>query len=155
MSVDFTAILGRQVGSAPEPKPLPSGTYRGTIKELPKSRIVKTKEGEKGILAFQIALNEAGDDVDSDLLAESGGLLRNDGEAKTVRAEFWLEEPSMYLLDRFMAGLGFGPESGKAYQEAFEEVPGMSVEVLLETRSYQTKSGEQRTTTEVKRIHAA
>lgn len=153
-NVDFTAILGKQVGTAPEPKPLPSGTYMGVVEGLPTSRIVNTKEGPKGVLTVTVGITEAMDDVDEGSLAEAGGLLRNDGNRKTIRADFWLDEGSLFRLDQFLAGFGWTADSGKTYQDALEELPGKEVTVALESREYQTKSGETRTATDVKRIHA-
>ena len=151
--IDFSAILGRQVGTAPEPKPLPAGTYIGVIDGLPKARAQNTKEGPKGILTVTFKLIEAMDNVDENELAEAGGLRRQDGEAKTMKLDFWLEDNSLFILDRFMASFGFNAESGKTFVEAFEELPGKEVVLEIERRSY-TKDGETRTISDIKRAVA-
>lgn len=153
-SIDFTAILGKQVGTAPEPKPLPSGTYVGVIKGVPKGRLVKTKEGEKPILTVTIGVTEAMEDVDQEALSESGGLLRNDGEAKQVRADFWLDENSLYRLDQFLATFGYNADSGRPYTEVLEELPGREVTVAVVTEDYTNNRGETRTATNVSKIFA-
>ena len=72
MAINFSEILSKQVGSAPEPKPLPQGTYSGVITKRPDPVTIKTKEGEKGQLYFTIRLTEAQEDVDQDALLEAG-----------------------------------------------------------------------------------
>jgi len=153
--IDYSEILGKQVGSAPEPKPLPEGTYTGVISGLPKPRTISTKEGEKGLISFKIAITEAMTDVDEDLLAESGGLRRNDGQPRQVTKDFWLDEASMYQLDRFLATLGYGAETnpGKSYTDIFEELDGKEVTFEIANRTY-TQNGEEKTVADVKRIFA-
>lgn len=152
--VNFSAILGKTVGTAPEPKPLPEGTYTGIISSLPQSRGQKTKDGMKGILSIQVSLTEAMDDVDQTALQECGGLLRPDGDAKTVRSDFWLTEDALYILDRFLAGFGFSEEAGKSYAEALEELPGKEVTLSIALREYTPPGGEARQVNDVKRIFA-
>lgn len=152
--IDYSAILGLQVGSAPEPKPLPAGTYHGTIAGLPVPRTVETKEGAKVVLTVPIQLSEPGEDVDQDELTEAGGLNGNDGQGKRVRQEFWLDDSSRYQFDRFLAGLGHNAESGVTYQEILEDLPGQAVTVLLSLDDYKAKSGEDRKINNVKRCYA-
>jgi hypothetical protein len=155
MAINFTEILAKTVGSAPEPKPLPSGSYTGTINGVPTCRAVTTKEGDKAVATFTIAITEAMDDVDETELTEAGGLRRNDGEPKSLRADFWLDESSLYKLDQFLAGFGFASDSGKSYQDVFEELAGRDVELAVELDEYTTKKGDQRRVNNIKRIHAA
>jgi hypothetical protein len=150
MSIDFSAILGKQVGNAPEPKPLPSGTYTAIISELPKPVERKTKEGPKGVVSVHFAIQEAMDDVDQDLLAEAGGLRKSDGTAKTMKMDFWLTENSLFILDRFMASAGFDKESGKTYTEAFEDLVNREVTLAVEQRSYTNQGGQEVIVADVK-----
>lgn len=149
MSIDFSAILGKQVGTAPEPKPLPAGTYTAIISELPKPGERKTQEGPKGIVTVTFALQEAMDDVDQDELASAGGLLRSDGAAKTLKMDFWLTENSLFLLDRFLASAGFNKDSGKTYTEAFEDLLNREVTLSVEQRTFESR-GQNVTVAEVK-----
>lgn len=151
---DFSSILNLQVGSAPEPKAIPEGTYYGVIAKLPEIRKVTTKEGDKPVCSVTFALNEPGEDVDTDALSEAGGLMRQDGEPKTVRRDFWLDEESRYQFDRFLAGFGFTADSGKSYLDVFAELPGMNVQCYIEQRTYEAKGGGSRTVNEVKTAFA-
>lgn len=149
--VDFTEILSKQVGSAPAPKPLPPGTYIGVVEGLPQVRPVTMKDGTtKGVLGVQVALTEPGDDVDEDALQEAGGLVRDSGSRRTVRADFWLDEDSLWQLDRFLGGFGL---EDMTYTDAFQELAGKSVVVVMEQRTYESK-GQMRTVTEAKRVFA-
>lgn len=134
--MDFTGILGQEVGSAPQPTPVPVGTYIGQIDGLPKTRAVTRKDGSTvGILTVSIGLTEPGEDVSAEELEEAGGLIRN-GKPRTVRADFWqdteAEKGWSWQLDSFLAGFGFTDGS---YAQAFEELPGRQVTVLIKHRT--------------------
>lgn len=148
--VDFSDILNQQVGSAPEPKPLPEGTYYGTIAGIPTTRLAKTKEGEKPLIVVKVALTEAGEDVDSDALAEAGGLMRGDGEPKIIQKEFWLDESSRYQYDRLFSGFGI---EGVSYADGNQQLPGRDAMVFVKQRTYEA-GGETRTVNDVARIAA-
>lgn len=154
--IDFTEILSQQVGSAPEPKPLPRGSYLGTITEIPTARKIDTKEGPRGVITVTLGLSEALEDVDPDELTEAGGLRLSNGKFKTVRYDFW-KEPDVpgwsFQLDRFLAAMGHPTGSG-SYADVFEQLPGRDVTISLETRSYQTKNGDTRTANDVKTVQA-
>ena len=149
--VEFKEILSQQVGSAPTPQPIPEGTYYGQVDGLPTLRLAKTKEGDKPIVVFKFALTEAGDDVDEAALADVGGLLRGDGEPKRVVREFWVDESSRYRLDQFLEGFGFKDMS---YEEAFQQMPGMDVQLFVTLEEYTTKTGEARSINNVQRAFA-
>lgn len=149
--IDFTDILNKQIGSAPVPQPLPSGTYSGVISGVPTFRQVNTKEGEKVVASVTVSIIEAGEDVDPDDLEAVGGLRRGDGEAKTIRAEFWLDDNSRYQFERFLAAMGLQG----TYAEALPQLPGKEVTALVERREYTTNSGETRVVNDVKRLYAA
>lgn len=152
--VDFSAILGASVGSAPQPKPLPEGTYSGVIDGVPKTQARNTKEGQKGVVTITIALQEAADDVDAEALAESGGLIRNDGRPRMVSTDFWLTEDAMYRFDNFLQGFGYNADSGKSYQEAMEELDGREVTLSVKQREYQRKDGSTAIAVDIDRCFA-
>lgn len=156
--VDFSAILDKTAGLAEAPSPPPPGTYFGTIVGVPTTRTAKTKDGEKGLISFQFALTEAGEDVDAEELEKTGGLRMKSGEAKKMRFDFWLGDDNMWILDRFVEGFGFerDPETGfggKSYKDMFEEIVGRDVTMTLESRSYEV-GGQSRTTVDIKRVFA-
>lgn len=135
--VSFEDLLNQNVGSAPQPKPVPVGTYLGKIDGLPKIRPVNRKDGTiVGIVTINIALEEAGEDVDSDELEEAGGLVRN-GKARTVRSDFWQDTDSggqgwSWQLDAFLAGFGL---ENMSYTAAFQELVGRDVTVSIKHRA--------------------
>ncbi len=148
--IDFSEILKKQVGSAPQPKAIPEGTYFGEIVGLPAMREVQTKEGNKPILTITVALNEAGDDVDEDSLAEAGGLLNGGGEPKRVKMDFWLTDDSLWRYDQFLASMGI---ENKSYEEAAEDLPGRAVTTFITLNEYE-KNGVTRSINNVQRCHA-
>lgn len=153
MKVDFSEILNKEVGSAPQPKPVPAGTYIGTIDGLPKIVERNTKNGTKGILQVVVGLSEAGEDVDETELTECGGLVLDGGGRKKVRAEFWLEEDSMWQLDNFLATFGWVAGAGQSYQAALEELPGKEVKIGVIVDSFES-NGVTKTNNKVKGIYS-
>lgn len=156
--VDFSKILEAQSGSAAEPKKLPQGTYFGTLAAVPTTRVVKTKEGERGLLRFKFDLNDAGDDVDPDELGEAGGLRTPSGTAVSVYAEFWLDTDGgpTYGMDQFLRTFqveGFG--EGKSYSDVFKEIVGREVVIALTKETQTGRDGQTFVKNEVKRAHAA
>lgn len=149
MKTDFSALLDKEVGSAPKPKPVPRGTYDGTIAALPKIVERNTKAGVKGILQIPIALNSAGPDVDETELEESGGLTLDSGVAKRVTKEFWLDDDSMWQVDQFLEGFGFVVGGGVSYSEALEQLVNRSVTASVDQREY-----NGRFLNDVKQVHA-
>lgn len=152
--INFAAILDQQVGSAPEPRPLPQGTYIGTISELPKAQSRQTKEGPTGVVTVTIALTEPTDDVDADDLEAAGGIRLGNGEPKKLRIDYWKDRNAetgwSYQLDNFLKGLGLEG----SYAEALEAAIGREVMVVVEKRDYQAKDGQTRTVNDVKRVYA-
>lgn len=148
--IDFNDILSQKVGSADRPKPLPEGTYFGIVASLPKARLVKTKEGEKPVITVTFGLQEAGEDVDADELAQAGGLLLNDGSPKKVSLDFWVDDESRYRLDDFIVSFGI---EDKAYDEAFEELVDKEVQLFVKLDTYQSQ-GQDRTVNRVQRAFA-
>lgn len=153
-AIDFSAILGKTVGTAPEPKPIPGGTYAGQIEGIPQMRAAQTKEGPKALASITVALIEPMDDVDAAELAEAGGLIKPSGDRKTMTKDFFLSEESLWVLDQFLASFGFNKDSGKSYAEAFEELPGKDV-ICAVTQVQRVPKGatEPRTFNELNRVY--
>lgn len=154
--IDFTAILGKQVGSAPEPKPLPEGTYTGTISSVPVTRTVHNKKENRDspVLTLTIDMGDALDDVDVEELTAAGGLRRNDGEPKKMKYDFFLDESSMYQYDRFLETFGYSEAEAKTYEEANLELVGREVTMAVVQRTYKDRSGATRVANDIQRIFA-
>lgn len=152
-TIDFAALLGKQVGTAPEPKALPAGTYTGQIAEQPTTREVTTKEGAKGVLVIKYAITGFGEDVSEEEVADAGGLLRGNGDPRTLTSEFWLDEDSLWRLDQFLAGFGFSEDSGQTYAEVLDGLAGQGVTLLVTQEEY-TRKGATKATT-VNRVERA
>lgn len=156
--VDFASILGKTAGTAEAPKPLPSGTYFGSVSGRGVPVTKKTKEGEKGVVRFTFALGEAGEDVDADELENAGGLRKKDGSAKTVVREYWLTPDAMFIFDQFLEGFGYERDGdggfGKTYDEIIQEIEGRDVTLSLELNEFDRKDGTKGVNNEVKRVFA-
>lgn len=155
--VDLSAILSKQVGSAPEPKAIPAGTYEGSIAAEPGQREFTAKDGTKWIIiGFKLNLLEAMDDVPADELEASGGLRRSDGSARTAVHEVWIrpdQDESFYGLDVLLKSFGYGLDSGKSYVEVFEELVDKECVISVEHESYTDRAGNDRTKAIVKRVY--
>lgn len=151
--IDYTELLRLQVGTAPVPKPVPEGLYYGQIDGVPKVVSRKTKNGDVGVAQIKANLFEAGDDVDQDALAESGGLVSENNQRRSVIKEFWLVPDQLYQLDAFLAGFGFTAESGQSYLDAFNALAGQAVAVTVTVREYD-QNGSTRVVNDVKKMIA-
>lgn len=149
--VDFSEILGLQVGSAPKPQPLPEGTYFAEIVGEPVLRTVQTKEGAKPTLAFKFAITEPGPDVDTEELEAAGGITSASGEPKIVTREFWLTDDSRYRLDEFVQTYGITEGTLK---EAFEQMVGRQTTLFIALETYERKGGGEGRSNRVQRSFA-
>lgn len=91
---NFSSVLDKPSSAIQKPKPFPVGSYIATVQGPPKidkSTKKQTEYSEYTLKPFQTL-----DDVDSDALAEFGGLGQ-----KTMRATFYHTEDAIYRLKDF------------------------------------------------------
>lgn len=109
---NFSNILDREFEKAERPKPLPVGTYLTIIEGLP--RYDKSSKKQTDFVEFTHRFVAAGDDVDTDELAEVGGLTLKDGTPRTIKNTYYLTEDAAWRLDKFLEDLGYDLEEAKA-----------------------------------------
>lgn len=97
MTTDFRQILGTKGSAIEKPKPLPAGTYFGTVSlwETTESSQKKTP-GVK--ISFQLTSADA--DVDQDQLNGAGGAAAV--SKRKLSTTYWLTDDSMYRLKEFV-----------------------------------------------------
>lgn len=95
---NFSDILNRDIGSSDKPKPLPAGVWTFMTSGLPAE---KTVRGNR-ILEFQCKPLAPKEGVDEDALDEFGDIGK-----RTIRLGFFLNEDSIWRLEKFMTHLGF------------------------------------------------
>lgn len=92
--VDFNSILDTPVEEIVAKPPVPVGSYKARIKSL--EPITSSQKKTPGV-RFQLALFEALEDVDQDLLKESGGL-----KDRELKHELWVTPDSASMLKDFL-----------------------------------------------------
>jgi len=103
---DFGALLSKPAGQIERPKPLPVGTYYGTIGGhlFDESRQKKTP-----FVRFTVNLTEPGEEVARDYAEQ---LAEVDFTKKKLNSDFYLTEDSMYRLRDFLVSLGIDDANG-------------------------------------------
>lgn len=138
---DFKQLLSRPLNTVEKPKPLPSGTYFGTVGafQLGESRDKKTPYVE-----FQITLQEAGPDVDAESLATAVGTPPDfSKKKKNLRSTFYLTEDSLYRLKEFLSGLGVEDGNGtRSFNEMLPETTGRPIMFEITQRQNKDKPDE-------------
>lgn len=135
--VDMSSILDKRIEDIEAPKPVPVGTYLGTILSVPEdATFEKTDEktGEKvkvPACRVKVGLREM-KEGDEEALAAAGGLSRRDGKPKEVQMTYYLEEDNLHKLKKLGETCGIkSPTLGGI----FEELPGSEVLVSIGLRA--------------------
>lgn len=110
MTTNLSAILNREIGSSDKPKPLPAGIWSFMTQGLPTMKTVKGNN----ILEFQCKPLAPKGEVDEDALDEYGEVGK-----RTIRLGFFLNEDSIWRLEKFMTHLGF--DEGMNLERAVSE----------------------------------
>lgn len=106
LPASFEEILSRPSEDAERPKPIPQGTYRFIIKEVPR-RGVAPKTGN-GFLEFTCYPTAAGDGVQKEALDEAGGL-----KDKRVRYTLWVTDAAEWRITKFLDDCGIPSRDSK------------------------------------------
>jgi len=97
LSVD--EILSMSTEDIKAQPPVPRGYYRATIGQVTSS---KSREKKTPFVQYKLTLNEAGDDVDVDELAEIG-----DWTGRSINSDqFWITPAAAHRLARFLKAAG-------------------------------------------------
>lgn len=130
----FSSILDESPEEVLRPKPLPVGTYlcrvSGPVK-YDKSQKKGTEFSE-----FTLIPIDALDDVDSDELAEAGGI-----DGKTLRNTFYHTEDAIYRLDEFHEHCGIDLSDGNSRRARNDEV--INAEVLAVVKHTPSDDGSR------------
>lgn len=94
----MSSVLDRKIGDYERPKSLPVGEY---ITVVQAHEFGKSSKKQTDFVRFTLKPLEALESVDTDALAEIGGL----GE-KTIRATYYLTENAGYRLKEFLEHCG-------------------------------------------------
>ena len=113
----FSDILDRPATDFERPKPLPQGTYVMMVKGLP--RFDKSSKKQTPFVEFTCDVIAAGEDVDTDALAEMGGIA-----GKQMRATFYTTEEATYRLREFLTHLGLDEGEYGSLRQMIEDAPG-------------------------------
>lgn len=141
--VDFTSILGKKAADVEKPKPRPPGTYLAAINGMAKQREVKTKDGDRAVLAFSCKLLAPREDVDQERFAEA--TAKGDVSSwPAMDTDIFIDgEQGEWQLRRFLVDtLGIEP-GDKSLGEMVAESPGRQLLVTVVNEPYQDKNTGQ------------
>lgn len=118
--VDFRDIMNKKVDDMEDSFLLPPGQYRGLVIGKPEP-FQSSQKGTPGI-RFTIEVHE-NLTADEDMLANAGGLRNKKGDARKVRAEYYLTNESEPIF-KSMSESFFGKGAGLTVGELCEQIPG-------------------------------
>lgn len=127
MSADFRTLLSKSTDTIERPKPLPQGTYYGTIS---RHEFGESSNKRTPYVRFHLQLTGPSDDIDPDMME---GI---DCTKKTLRRDFYLTEDALYRLKDFMESLGI-ETAGRSLGEVIPETTGMPVMISVTQRNSQ------------------
>jgi hypothetical protein len=130
MSSDFRTLLQKPMDEIERPKPLPAGTYYGTIAG---HKFDESSQKRTPFVRFTIKLQSAGDDVDAEEVASV------DWTKKEVRKDFYLTDDALYRLKGFLESVGVEVE-GRALGEAIPD--STNAQVIVEVTQRNSADGK-------------
>lgn len=129
----FESILDTPATEVERPKPLPAGTYSTVLRGLPEYG--ESSQKKTPFVRFTHAIQAAGDDVDTDELAEIGGTAD-----KTIRNTFYTTPDALFRLTDFLEHCGIDAE-GKTVRQMIDETPNAAVDITVGHRA--SEDGQQ------------
>lgn len=131
---NFAALLNVKADTVEKPKPLPQGTYLGTITghEFDESQKKKTP-----FVRFHIQPVSPEPDVDEELFTEFGGQAKL--ASKKQRTDFYLTEDSMFRLTDFLKDVCKLDADGRTLAELIPETTGVQIKFNI---SHSINNGE-------------
>ena len=124
---NLSAILDSPYEEPTPPVPIPTGTYSTIVVGLP--RYDKSSQKQTPFVEFQHKVLEAGDDGDSEALAEARGDKAL--TEVTLKNTFYLTEDAKWRLDQFLKDLGFEVDGATSRRELIEQCAGKAVGVFV------------------------
>jgi hypothetical protein len=149
---NFMEVLNKRVDEVEKPKPRPVGSYVASIAGLPKTKDVKTKDGDREVLSFSCKLLMAREDVDQEQLADHGDISAWPPMSK----DFWDGPEALWQITQFLTKVLVIDDDGgsKTVSELVAESPGKQFIVTLGHRPYVDKQGEPAIQTEIAGVAA-
>lgn len=129
MAVDFKTLLSKPMDTVEKPKPLPAGTYNGSVQ---KYEFMESKEKKTPYARMHMSVHSAGADVDPDSLA---GV---DLSKKTLRKDFYLTDDAAYRLKDFIESCGV-QTAGRTIGETIPEL--LNAQVLIDVTQRPSEDG--------------
>lgn len=129
----FESILDTPATEVERPKPLPAGTYSTIIKGLPEHG--ESSQKKTPFVRFIHTIVAAGEDVDTDELADIGGIAD-----KSIRNTFYTTPDALFRLTDFLDHCGIDAE-GKTIRQMIDETPNAAVDILIGHRA--SEDGQQ------------
>lgn len=136
--INFRDLLAKPADNIKKPKPLPTGTYRGIIKQ--KSFDVSKNKGTPFVrLLLQPSMAES--DVSPEDLMEADGTTPINITAKTLRFDMYLSEDAQYRVLDLARGLSI-PTEGRSLGEIIDDLPNHNVLISVTQQMANDGSGE-------------
>lgn len=130
---DFSDLLDRPAGTAERPKPLPAGSYTCIVAEQ-RFGTARNQEQTPQCVYSLVPLSP-GEDVDADALEAVRGW-----DKRKRRAEFFLDEDSLWRLDDFLEKCGVNV-NGRSYKECIPEAKNTEI-IAFFVQNPSTKEGD-------------
>lgn len=138
--MNFADILNRKAEEIQKPKNLPAGHYIASVKALPSSDMIA--QGKFSKLSFQLVIQQACEDIDTDEIAAFGApiqgqLIKKDFLFTTDPAEERSFQLSENQLKAFLQNLdiGFTETSSMTLGEALNASVGAFIKVEISHRA--------------------
>jgi len=139
----FESILDTPAQDIERPKPLPAGTYDVVVRGLPEYG--ESPQKKTPFCRFTYAIQAAGEDVDTDELAEMGGIAD-----KTIKDTYYTTPDAVFRLTDTLERMGIDPE-GKTVRQMIDESPNCSLRIVV---GHRASDDGQQIFAEVKRTMA-
>jgi len=123
--VDFSSLLSAPLDEVKAPKPLPEGTYHGTVLTHTYGH---SSQKQTPYVQFTFSVQSAGEDVDAD---EIKGI---DLSRKQLRTTFYISDAATFRLKKFLVSCGISTD-GRTLGECVPETVGAQVLMAVTQRS--------------------
>jgi hypothetical protein len=126
---NFQDLLDKKMDDIEKPKPLPVGSYICMVDGAPEITTIGQKQTDA--IIFKMKVMQAGEDVNTDLLEEAGGVGN-----KTLRLTQFLTEDSLHRVKRFL-NEHLEIDADLSVRAAIAEAPGRTCICVVKHRPSQ------------------
>lgn len=123
--VDFTNLLEKKVDDVEAPALLPQGSYLMTIAQYHTGESAQKKTP---YVEFDLKISAPVEVEDQEALSKVKNL-----QDKTLKAQFYLSEDSLFRLKDFLTKTGL-PVEGRSFNEILSEIAGAQVTGIVSHR---------------------